>query len=103
MYGCDIKGSPEDTRVFPLILSKISPLFDFSSSRFGVQKSKEATARVAVFKELKTCPLIYTMESTFSGMDLGPFSGLHISTEMLESMGRDLCRALLIQCNLQVP
>ena len=43
------------------------------------------------------------MESTFSGMDLGPFSGLHISTEMLESMGRDLCRALLIQCNLQVP
>ena len=43
------------------------------------------------------------MESTFSGMDMGPHSGSHISTEMLESMGRDLCRALLIQCNLFVP
>ena len=43
------------------------------------------------------------MESTFSGLDMGPYSGLHISTQMLESMGRDLCRALLIQCNLDVP
>ena len=56
MYGCDYKGSPEITRVFPLLLSKISPLFDFEASRFGVQKSKEATARVAVFKELNSCP-----------------------------------------------
>ena len=36
MYGCDRKGAPEETRVFPLILSKINPLFDFGSSRFGV-------------------------------------------------------------------
>ena len=96
MYGCDRKGAPEETRIFPLLLSKISPLFDFESSRFGVQKSKESTARVAVFKELKTCSLIYTMESTFSGLDKGPFAGVHITTDMLESMGRDLCRALLI-------
>ena len=100
MYGCDIKGSPEETRVFPLLLSKISPLFDFSSSRFGVQKSKEATARVAVFKELKNCPLVYTIESTFSGLDIGEFAGLHVNTDMLESMGKDLCRGLLVQCNL---
>ena len=103
MYGCDIKGSPEDTRLFPLLLSKISPLFDFGASRFGVQKSKESTARVAVFKELKTVPLIYTMESTFSGLDMGPFNGMHISTEMLESMGRDLCRGLLVFNALGVP
>ena len=102
MYGCDRKGAPEETRIFPLLLSKINPLFDFSSSRFGVQKSKEATARVAVFKELKTCPLVYTMESTFSGLSKGIYNGLHITTDMLESMGRDLCRGLLIQCNLDV-
>lgn len=103
MYGCENKAAPEETRVFPLLLSKISSLFDFASSRFGVQKSKEATARVSVYKELKTCPLVYTMESTFSGLDKGPYNGLHISTHMLESMGRDLCRALLIQQNLAVP
>ena len=80
MYGCDVKGAPETTRIFPLLLSKISPLFNFAASRFGVQKSKEATARVAIFKELKTCPLVYTMESTFSGLDMGPYAGTHIST-----------------------
>ena len=36
------------------------------------------------------------MESTFSGLDMGPFSGKHISIKMLESMGMDLCRALLV-------
>ena len=87
MYGCDYKATPEVTRQFPLLLSKISPLFDFEASRFGVQKSKEATARVAMFKELGSCPQVYTMESTFSGLDKGPLAGMHISTEMLESMG----------------
>ena len=43
------------------------------------------------------------MESTFSGMDKGPNAGMHITTGMLESMGRDLCRALLVQQNLAVP
>ena len=75
MYGCNNRAVPEECRVFPLLLSKISPLFDFESSRFGVQKSKEATARVAVYKELKTCPQIYTMESTFSGLDKGKHAG----------------------------
>ena len=56
MYGCDSKTEPETFRVLPYILSKLSPLFDFNSSNFGVQSYKEATARVALFKELKTCP-----------------------------------------------
>lgn len=37
-------------------MSKLSPLFDFNESKFGVQVSKEATARVSIFKELRTCP-----------------------------------------------
>ena len=43
------------------------------------------------------------MESTFSGLDIGPYTGMHISTQMLESMGKDLCRALLVQFDLGVP
>lgn len=43
------------------------------------------------------------MESTFSGLDIGPFAGKHISAKMLESMGRDLCRALLVQSTFGVP
>jgi hypothetical protein len=37
------------------------------------------------------------MESTFAGVDKGQFTGQNISIKMLESMGRDLMRALLVQ------
>jgi hypothetical protein len=74
MYGCHYQKVPEETRIFPYLLSKISHYFSFDYSRFGVQKSKEATARVALFKELKDVANIFTMESTFSGMDCVSFS-----------------------------
>ena len=75
MYGCNNKMIPSECRVFPLILSKLSQMFDFSSCRFGVQKSKASTARVAMYKELKDCPNVFTMESTFSGLDIGERKG----------------------------
>ena len=77
--------------------------FSFEYSRFGVQKSKEATARVALYKELKGAPNIFTMESSFAGCDTGPAAGKHLTSEMLETLGHDCCRALLIYCNLYVP
>lgn len=94
---------PEETRIFPYLLSKLSSFFSFEYSRFGVQKSKESTARVALYKDLKTCPNIFTMESTFSGMDTGPNKGMHLSTDDLESLGRDLCRTVLVYCDIYIP
>jgi len=37
------------------------------------------------------------MESTFAGVDKGPLTGKNISIKMLEGMGRDLVRSLLVQ------
>ena len=68
MYGCHVPSNPEDTRLFPFLLSRICPFFVYNYSRFGNQKSKEATARIAMFNELKL-PTIYTMESSFCGND----------------------------------
>ena len=68
-----------------------------------MQKSKESTARVALYKELKNVPNIYTMESSFAGLDMGPSAGKHLTTDMLETLGSDVCRALLIYSNLYVP
>ena len=96
MYGCHNNMRPEETRVFPLMLSKLSSFFDFTSCRFGVQKAKESTARVSMYKELVDCPNIFTLESTFSGVDQGELKGLHMNTNMFEGMGRDLCRTLLV-------
>ena len=72
MYGCNNKNNPGECRIFPFILSKMNPYFCYEYSRFGVQKSKEQTARVALYKELKNVPNIYTMESSFAGLDMGP-------------------------------
>lgn len=36
MYGCNNRYKPEECRVFPLMLSKLSQYFDFGSCRFGV-------------------------------------------------------------------
>ena len=68
-----------------------------------MQKSKESTARVALFKELKNVPNIYTMESSFAGLDMGKAAGLHLTTDMLETLGHDSCRSLLIYCNIFIP
>lgn len=97
IYGCDSKQEPEKCRVLPYILSKLNSIFSFESSNFGIQKTKEATARISIFRELKNCPQVFTMESTFAGVDKGPFTGQNISIKMLECMGRDLVRSLLVQ------
>lgn len=96
MYGCNRVENPQVCRLFPYMLSKLNPYFSFENSRFGVQKDKESTARVAMFKELRTTSCIYTMESTFAGIDFGKEKGFHMSTQMLETLGRDLCRTILI-------
>ena len=43
------------------------------------------------------------MESTFAGVDFGDKKGLHMSVHMLETLGRDLCRTLLIYKQIYVP
>jgi hypothetical protein len=43
------------------------------------------------------------MESTFAGLDFGKLAGKHLTTQMLESLGRDLCRTILIYSKLYVP
>ena len=83
MYGCNNPNSPEDTRIFPFIYSNLCPFFIYNYSRFGNQKSKESTARMALFNELKQHPAIYTVESSFCGNDVGKFAKYHFSTENL--------------------
>jgi len=33
----------------------------------------------------------------------GSFKGMHLTTDQLESLGRDLCRTLLIYTDLHIP
>lgn len=95
MYGNHKQEAPEETRLFPYIMSKVLPCFAFSSCRFSMQRSKEATARVALFKELGN-PNIFTMEASFCGASQGPLAGKHFTPRAYQDAGQALCRALLI-------
>ncbi|NXM50864.1 CBPC2 carboxypeptidase, partial [Gymnorhina tibicen] len=101
MYGCDAGGDGAGTRlrqrVFPLMLSKNAPdKFSFASCKFQVQKSKEGTGRVSMWR--LGVSHSYTLEVAFSGSTLGGRSS-HFSVEDLESLGRLLCDTLLDFCN----
>jgi len=62
-----------------------------------MQKSKEATLRISLFKELRM-PKVYTLEASFAGPDSGPQAHTHFTTKQLEDMGRDFLLAVLV-CN----
>lgn len=66
-------------QTLPRILHNIAPAFSLGSCSFIVEQSKESTARVVVWKEIGVIRS-YTMESTYSGCDQGPYkvSGVSI-------------------------
>ncbi|NWV63783.1 CBPC2 carboxypeptidase, partial [Malurus elegans] len=101
MYGCDASGDGSGTRLrqrlFPLMLSKNAPdKFSFTSCKFQVQKSKERTGRVSMWR--LGVSQSYTLEVAFSGSTLGGRS-FHFSVEDLKSLGRLLCDTLLDFCD----
>ncbi|XP_055458081.1 cytosolic carboxypeptidase 3 isoform X1 [Psammomys obesus] len=104
MYGCDgshrskAKGLYLQQRIFPLMLSKNCPnQFSFSACKFNVQKSKEGTGRVVMWK--MGIRNSFTLEATFCGSTLGNKRGTHFSTRDLESMGYHFCDSLLDYCD----
>ncbi|XP_051915997.1 cytosolic carboxypeptidase 2 isoform X2 [Hippocampus zosterae] len=97
MYGCNNQDDdfPKlQERVFPLMLSKnIRNKFSFQSCKFQVQKSKEGTGRVAMWRlGIKNS---YTMEATFGGSTLGDRKGTHFTIQDLKSLGFYFCDTLL--------
>jgi hypothetical protein len=66
-----------------------------------MHKSKEATARIAIFKEVKI-PAIFTLEASFSGADKGHLKDHHFTTEHLMMMGRKVLEALIVYARINV-
>ncbi|KAM4748698.1 cytosolic carboxypeptidase 3 [Rhinophrynus dorsalis] len=97
MYGCNGSQAKDRhlyERLFPLLLSKNSPeMFSFPACKFQVQKSKEGTGRVVMWK--MGIRNSFTLEATFCGSTLGTRHGTHFSTKDLESVGAHFCDALL--------
>lgn len=101
MYGNNLKDKPHETRVFPYIMSKLCDFFSFEQSRFSMNRSKDGTARIAMFKELNI-PNIFTMEASFCGADRGEYKDCHFSTDYLMEAGAKLMESLIVYCKIEV-
>ncbi|XP_018377160.1 PREDICTED: cytosolic carboxypeptidase 1-like isoform X2 [Trachymyrmex cornetzi] len=104
LFGCSRSGSwsaadrakpdqPVQYLMLPHLMQRTSPAFALPLCSFKVERNKESTARVAVWRQLGV-PRSYTMESSFCGCDQGVLAGLHLDTEHLKAIGRDFCQAL---------
>lgn len=98
LYGCsrgveDSFSSFTQVRLFPRILSHLSPFVNYSQCSFKVHKSKSSTARVVVWQELGLTAS-YTLESSFYGYTAGTGEVREWDKEDLAEVGRAVVRAL---------
>ena len=75
MYGCtynyqDAQSSRNNTliRVFPYMFSQRTKMFSFKESSFAIEKEKESTGRIVVFREMEVANS-YTLEASFYGAE----------------------------------
>lgn len=111
MYGCSpqLSWMPNDTQnpactgnrtedkgaeTLPRILHLSCPSFSYKDCSFVVERAKETTARVVVWRQIGVVRS-YTMESSYCGCSQGKYKDLHINTRMLEEMGQKFCEALV--------
>ncbi|XP_034173471.2 cytosolic carboxypeptidase 1 isoform X4 [Osmia lignaria lignaria] len=109
LFGCSRSGSwsaadrakpdqPVQYLMLPHLMQRISPAFALPLCSFKVERNKESTARVAIWRQLGVYRS-YTMESSFCGCDQGPLAGLHLDTKHLKAIGEDFCQALSMMKN----
>ncbi|XP_041369383.1 cytosolic carboxypeptidase 1-like [Gigantopelta aegis] len=111
MYGCSpnmswilndtnnpaSSGNKMDDYAFktlPRLLQTSAPGFSIQNCSFVVERSKETTARVVVWRHIGIVRS-YTMESSYCGCDQGKYRDQHMNTRILEEMGQKFCEALV--------
>jgi hypothetical protein len=89
-----IKIDDQSYLALPLILNSVAPAFSLDNCCFNIEKSRERTARITVWRELGL-KLSYTMECSQAGCDQGIYNNMHLGINQLTEMGSKFCSALL--------
>lgn len=66
-----------------------------------MSRTKDGTARVAMFKELGI-PNIFTLEASFCGADRGKYKDQHFTTEYLMMAGQRLLESLIVFSKIEI-
>lgn len=104
LYGCcnseswseadrSIPDNPVDYLMLPNLMKDISPAFALSLCSFAVERNRESTARVTVWRQMGI-KRSYTMESSYCGCDQGTYMGYHLDILHLKEIGANFCEAL---------
>ena len=97
MYGCNNNNTKDKKfkeRIFPLLLSKVCDHFSFENCSFNIQKAKEATARVVMWREFSLVNS-FTLECSFCGPNRGLYKDCHFTISMLLEIGASFCQTLV--------
>lgn len=89
MYGCVSSKSPYLAKQLPYVLSRKMAHFNYYSCNFGLQKSKEGTSRITLWKA--GIDYSYTYELSFCGPQK---QKRHFTMKDYELMGIELCKVL---------
>lgn len=85
-------------RIFPCLMDKNCDIFNFADCNFSVQKAKESTARVVMWKEMNITNT-FTLEASFCGPDCGKFADYHFNLDLLQEVGHKFCETILDFCD----
>ena len=104
-YGCNMK--PVDleqnkrnlmARLIPFMMSRKNKIVSFKDCRFRMEKCKESTARIVVYKEFGVINSL-TMEASFYGPKLlDSFKSYRENFHMLPSDFQNIGKDLMIIC-----
>lgn len=95
MYGCsNVRHDRLKERVFPLLFHNNCELFSFNNCSFNVQKQRESTARVVMWREFQLINS-FTLEVSFCGPTSGLYKDCHFTISALKEMGDYFCKTLI--------
>nr|XP_027216138.1 cytosolic carboxypeptidase 1-like [Penaeus vannamei] len=103
MYGCSRMqswwlGDKEfldhpDFMLLPRLAQSCMATFSLRDCHFQIERARESTARVAVWRQFEI-PMSYTMEASTCGCDQGPYKNYHLSPKQLQESGEGFCVSL---------
>jgi hypothetical protein len=107
-YGNTQPDNAEASRVFPFLMSTLAhPNYSYDYSKFAQERSKEQTARIAMWQHLGSKhPNIFTLEASFCGPQpvkhepnrtRQPYPqevNYHFNTSDYLEIGQNLCKTL---------
>lgn len=93
LYGCEPNENKNTVRVFPYMLSKLLNGCSFEECSFAIQKPRESTARVTVWRDYNVMQS-FTCETSFCGYKDAK-GGYHFNQSDLRKIGYKFCEAVL--------